>query len=99
MAVTRAQVYVGMYVDQVMLRALKHAEPASLSCFFLTSSGSHSRSSSIFVTLVEKSLKTYLAALGKTCSKALMFACQTGDAFSNIGCTIILYVEAFTCGV
>ena len=70
-----------------MLYALEHAEPVSLSCLLLASSGSYSRSSSIFEThpvfLVEKSLKTYLAALG----------------YSNIGCTIISYVEAFTCGV
>ena len=68
MDVTRAQVYVSRYVDQVMLHALEHAEPVSLSCLLITSNGSHSRSSSIFVThpvvLVEKSLKTYLAALG-----------------------------------
>ena len=68
MAVTRAEVSVDRHVDQVMLNALEHAEPVSLSCLLLTSSGSHSRSSSIFVTqpvvLFEKSLKTYLAALG-----------------------------------
>ena len=61
MAVTRAQVYVGMYVDQVMLHALEHAERVGLSCLLVTSSGSHSRSSSIFVmhpvVLVEKSLE------------------------------------------
>ena len=81
MAVTSAQVSVGRYDDQVMLHAIEHAEPENLSCLLLISSGSHSRWSNIFLThpvfFFEKSLKTYLASLGKTCSKALMFACQT----------------------
>ena len=46
LAVTRAQVSVGRYVYQIMLHSVEHAESVVSSSY----SGSHSRSSSIFVT-------------------------------------------------